>query len=94
MGRYRRPFADIELGLLGGRLIGQITYKGGFPDKDTPPPPPPPPMALTLCESDRLLILDGPAQGQTVDVVRKSDGTIGWLRASSRIHVRETSHRI
>ncbi len=89
VGRYRRPSAGVELGILSGKLVGQIIYTGGFPTKDTPPPPPPPPASLALCESDRLLILDGPLKDARVDVVRKPDGSIGWLRLGLRIYVRE-----
>ena len=89
VGRYSRPFADIELGILGGRLVAQMTYKGSFPTKDLPPPPPPPPMSLALCEKDRLLVMDGPFKNGKAEIVRRSDGSIGWLRASGRIHVRE-----
>jgi CubicO group peptidase (beta-lactamase class C family) len=89
VGRYSRPFADIELGMLGGKLVAQITYKGSFPTEDSPRPPDPPPMSLALCEKDRLLVLDGLFKGTTAEIVRKSDGSIGWLRAGLRLHVRE-----
>jgi hypothetical protein len=88
VGRYSRPFAEIELGILGGKLIGQMTYKGSFPTQDAPPPPPPPPVSVGRCEEDRLLVLDGPAKGSTADVIRKPDGTVGWLRIGGRIHRR------
>jgi CubicO group peptidase (beta-lactamase class C family) len=80
LGRYVRPFAEIELGLLAGKLVGQLAYRQGFPDKDSPPPPDPPPTSLALCGEDRLLRLDGPFQGTTMDVIRRADGSIGWLR--------------
>lgn len=79
-GSYSRPFADIELGMLGGRLIGQAIYKQGFPSPDVPPPPPPPPVSLALYAEDRLLITGGPMSGGRADVIRKDDGSIGWLR--------------
>jgi hypothetical protein len=88
-GRYSRPFADIDLGLLAGNLVGQLRIKGGFPTKDTPPGPPPPPMSLALCERDRLLVLDGPFKGVRGEAIRKPNGSIGWLRFMLRIHVRE-----
>ena len=88
VGRYSRPFAEIELGLLGGKLVGQRTVRRGFPTEDTPLPPPTPPMSLALCEKDRLLVLDGPLKDAKADIVRRPDGSIGWLRIS-RIHVRE-----
>jgi CubicO group peptidase (beta-lactamase class C family) len=90
VGRYSRPFADIELGMLGGELVGQVRYKkAGFSAKDSLPPPAPPSMSLALCEKDRLLVLDGPSKGARSEFVRKSDGSIGWLRFGGRIHVRE-----
>ncbi len=89
VGRYSRPFADIELGMLGGKLVAQITYKGSFPTEDSLPPPDPPPMSLALCEKDRLLVLDGPFKRGKAEIVRKPDGSIGWLRAGLRLHVRE-----
>lgn len=86
-GFYTRPFSEVELGMLNGRLIGQMIYKQGFPSRDQPPPPPPPPVALALCGKDRLLITSGPGKGGRADVIRKEDGTIGWLRLG-RIHRR------
>jgi len=88
VGVYRRPFSDIELGMLGGRLIGQLTYKQSFPKADSPLPPAPPPFSLTRCEEDRFLVMDGPFRDTTADVIRTADSTIGWLRASGRIHGR------
>ncbi len=88
-GRYANPYNDAELGMLAGRLVAQVVYKRGFPSQDSPPPPSPPPATLTLCEHDRLLVLDGPAKGETVDVLRKSDGTVGWLRMGGRISKRQ-----
>jgi hypothetical protein len=85
VGVYQRPFSDVELGMLNGRLVAQMIYRQGFPTKETPPPPPPPPSALALCEKDRLLVVAGPNKGGTVDVIRKADGSIGWLRLG-RIH--------
>ncbi len=88
-GRYVRPYVEIELGMLGGRLIGQLTFKkGGFPTKDVPPPPTPPPVVVCRCEKDRLIALDTVAGDTTADIVRKADGSIGWLRFYGRIHAR------
>jgi CubicO group peptidase (beta-lactamase class C family) len=87
-GSYTRPFSDIHLGILGGRLIGQIVYKMGFPTKDSPPPPAPPPFTVSLCEEDRLIVLDGFAKSGTAEILRKEDGSIGWLRFG-RIHKKQ-----
>jgi len=88
VGRYERPFCDLELGMISGRLIGQITFKQSFPTPDSPLPPPPPPMTLARCEEDRLLVLDGRYVDATADVIRKDDGSIGWLRISGRLQRR------
>lgn len=85
VGRYERPFSDIELYLEDGRLLGQVTYKQGFPDKTTPPPPPPPPAPLALCAPDRLVVLDGPMKNALADAIRDENGRIGWLRIG-RLH--------
>jgi CubicO group peptidase (beta-lactamase class C family) len=80
VGRYVRPFAEIEIGLLAGKLVGQVTYRQGFPDQETPPPPDPPPASLSLCAEDCLVVGDGPLKGNQVHVIRRPDGSIGWLR--------------
>ena len=45
-------------------------------------------MSLALCEKDRLLVMDGPYKDSKMDILRKADGTIGWLRMG-RLHVRQ-----
>ena len=89
-GHYTQPYADIDLGMLAGKLIGIQTTKKGFPTNDTPPPPPSPPASLALCEKDRLLITDGLSKGGILEIIRKPDGSIGWLRFGSRLHERQT----
>ena len=89
VGRYEGYFDDVELGLLGGRLVGQVTYKRSFPNEASPLLPAPPPASVALCEEDRLLVLDGPAKDTLGDVIRKPDGSIGWLRFGGRLHVRK-----
>jgi len=85
-GRFGRPFADLELGMLGQRLIGQVTVKQSFPTPDSPLPPPTPPFSVGRCEEDRLLVLDGPYTDTTADVIRDAAGSIGWIRFTGRIH--------
>jgi len=89
VGLYQNPHWDLELGMLCGRLIGQVVRKRGFPSQDIPPSPPPPPATLAPCEKDRLVVLDGPAKSDTVDVVRLADGSIGWLRFGGRLGKRQ-----
>jgi CubicO group peptidase (beta-lactamase class C family) len=87
-GYYQGYFEDLELAMLAGRLVGQAVYKRGFPSEAVPPPPAPPPVSLGLCEADRLLVLDGPEEGEQAEVVRRADGSIGWLRFGGRLHTR------
>jgi CubicO group peptidase (beta-lactamase class C family) len=88
-GHYRGYYDDLDLGVLGGKLVGQVTYKRGFPNEDVPPPPAPPPMSVALCAKDQLLVLDGPDKDTLGDAIRRPDGSIGWLRFSGRLHERE-----
>ena len=87
-GRYTCPSEDTELGMLDGKLVGRVTDKHHFPD-DWPPLPAKPPMSLAMCGKDRLLALDGHEVKGKFDIVRKPDGSIGWLRSGLRILRRE-----
>ncbi len=89
-GYYQGFFGDFELGVLAGRLVGQMVYRRGFPSEDVPPPPPPPPMPVTPIEEDRLMIMDGVMKGAKLDVIRKADGSIGWIRSGLRLHSRRS----
>ena len=86
-GTYSRPFADVELRMENGQLVAYVTYKEGFPAREVPPAPAPPPMAVAPCGDERLLVLDGPWQDTQMEIIRRPDGTIGWLR-TSRLHRR------
>jgi hypothetical protein len=84
-GRYVGNMTEVELGVLAGRLIGQVVPKGGFPTVDTPAPPPPPPATVGVIAPDRLMVLDGGMAEAKLDVIRRDDGTIGWLRSGGRL---------
>jgi hypothetical protein len=87
-GCYQAAMTEAELGVLAGRLIVQFIYRGGFPTTDSPPPPSPPPMWLERIEENRLMGMEGEAKGMKIDVIRTSDGKIGWLRSGGRLHRR------
>ncbi len=93
-GFYSRPFCELELGVLAGKLVCILTNKKGFPDEESPPEPSPPPMTMALCEKDRLLVMDGPYKGTKADIVRQADGSIGWLRVGGRIHSLQESSEL
>ncbi len=90
VGRYTSQSEDVDLAILCGRLVAQMMPKVGFPTRDCPTDPPPP-MTLGLSEPDRLLALDGPAKGSQLDVIRRPDGSVGWLRTGLRLRRREES---
>ncbi len=90
VGFYTRPFADVELLWKDGRLLAQPKTKGGFPNRTSPVPPPGPPVPLALYAKDRLVVPEGPQQGSRAEIIRRADGSIGWLRWGGRIHRRET----
>jgi hypothetical protein len=89
IGVYQRPYTRVEIGKIGERLIGIIKNLGGFPSEDVPPAESPPPMTLEIKPDGRLLVCDGPQKGSVWGVVRKDDGTIGWLRIGARIHPKQ-----
>ena len=89
VGRYDNPFAGIDVGLLGGKLVAQVVQKRGFPSEDTPIPPAPPPMSIVPCDDDRLLVVDGPFKGGIVQIGRELDGSVAWARSGGRIYVRQ-----
>ena len=86
IGRYSRPYADLALTLEGGQLTGQVTYKQGFPNRDTPPPPPPPPITFAFYEADRVIAVDEKFDGARGEFFRKPDGSLGWLRLGGRLY--------
>jgi CubicO group peptidase (beta-lactamase class C family) len=88
IGKYVRPFAEVTLEIDSGRLWADMRYTGGFPTPDDPPPPNPPLMELDPVEADRFLILNGPSKSSPMDIIRKEDGSIGWLRSSKRLHTK------
>jgi CubicO group peptidase (beta-lactamase class C family) len=88
VGLYRNAFSEVELGLLGGRLVGQFINKGGFPTRETPPLPPPPPVTFAVAAANRLMMLDGGFKNEMADVVRTPDSAIGWLRIGGRLYRR------
>jgi hypothetical protein len=47
-------------------------------------------MSIVRCEEDRLLVMDTRFKDATGDVLRRPDGSIGWLRISGRIHERQS----
>ena len=85
VGTYSRPFSELKIELREGKLVGILTYKGGFPTKETPPRPSPPPMPMAFCERDRFYVTQGLMKDQKIYVFRDDTGNIKLLRFGSRI---------
>ncbi len=85
-GVYSNPWSEIELRAVDGRLVGQTTFKAGFPTNDTPPLPPPPAATLAFYDTDRVFVEDGPLTGSRGDFVRDDEGRIAWFRSGGRLH--------
>lgn len=87
-GFYYNPFADTELIIRDGKLVGEVIYKGAYPTQDSPAIPSPPPFTLQKCDQDRMIVTDGGMSGMTLDMIRGEDGAVGWLRFFMRISKR------
>lgn len=85
VGLYSRPFADLRVKLEGGRLMIQTIQKQGFPTPASPIPPPPPAILYELYAKDRLIVTAGPQKGARAEILRRPDGTVGWIRVNGRV---------
>ncbi|MBI4474816.1 MAG: beta-lactamase family protein [Acidobacteria bacterium] len=89
VGFYTRPQADVRVTQDGDRLMIQTITKRGFPTPSTPVPPPGPPTAFKFYAKDRLIGIEGASKGSRAEIIRKPDGSIGWIRLG-RIHARQS----
>lgn len=89
VGRYERPLCDVVLSTEDGKLVGQVIPKQGFPTADTPLRPPSPQFPLGLLDNGDLIVTEGAFKGTQGQLIRHTDGKIGWLRFSARLHRRE-----
>jgi CubicO group peptidase (beta-lactamase class C family) len=89
IGRYESALSVCDLRLGDGGLILDVTYKGGFPTRDSPPMPAPPPMRVAICAGDRLVVRDPPMQDAGGEFLRDPNGEIVWLRIGGRVLARE-----
>jgi hypothetical protein len=74
-----------ELKLQKGGLILHETPRGGFPKPDSPPLPAPAPMRAAFYEKDKLMVLDEPMKNALGEFLRRPDGSLQYLRLSSRV---------
>jgi len=88
-GRYSARGSDLDMILDDEGLILHMTPRGGFPRKDSPARPAPPPMRVAAIGEDRVVIVEGPFQGQQAEFLRQPDGGIAWLRMGVRAYARQ-----
>lgn len=84
-GRYSRPFMDVVVTIDADRVMIQRIQKQGFPTGDSPVPPPGPPAPYAFYAKDRLIGLGGGTQGVRAEFLRRSDGTVEWIRVGGRV---------
>jgi CubicO group peptidase (beta-lactamase class C family) len=85
VGKYEVPLIAYELKLKKGQLMLHENPRGGFPKPDSPPLPVPEPMRAALYENDKLIVLDEPMKNALGEFLRRPDGSIQYLRLSSRV---------
>jgi hypothetical protein len=85
VGKYELPLLAYELKLKKGKLMLHETPRGGFPRPDSPPLPAPKPMRAAFYEKDKLIILDEPMKNALGEFLRRPDGSLQYLRLSSRV---------
>lgn len=76
---------DVELRIEDGALVEHVTYKGGFPEKDSPPWPSPPPFPLTFYERDRVFVAEGMFKGSRSEFLRDRNRRVAWYRDGGRV---------
>lgn len=87
-GRYSRPFADVVVSVENDVLLVQTVAKRGFPNLSTPALPPGPKVPYAFYAKDRAVATGGAQKGARIEFIRSPDGSIGWLRSTSRVHRR------
>ena len=88
LGRYERPMVDLDFTTHNGKLKVQLISKQGFPTADVPPRPPSPLMDCFMTAAGQLWVMDGSDAGSEAQILRRDDGSIGWIRMGSRLHAK------
>jgi CubicO group peptidase (beta-lactamase class C family) len=88
VGHYSAALTEYEVTAEDGRLVAQMTYRGGFPKPDSPPLPAPPPTPLAFYGDDLVFVPEGRFKGAKGRFLRDAEGRVAWLRAGARLHAR------
>ncbi|HET7696056.1 MAG TPA: serine hydrolase domain-containing protein [Vicinamibacterales bacterium] len=79
LGTYARPNNSYVVRVESGKLIVQDRPNGGGAPRDYP---------VAFYGPDRVIVTDGPDQGQSIEFVRDAAGRIAWIRFVGRAAVR------
>jgi CubicO group peptidase (beta-lactamase class C family) len=88
VGRYTAALTEYRLEAENGILVAEMTYKGGFPKRDSPPWPSPPPAPIAFYGDDLVFVREGRFKGAKGRFLRDVEGRVAWLRMGSRLHAR------
>ena len=80
VGTYRRPNNSYVVSIESGRLLVQDRTNSGGIDSAN---------AVAFYGPDRVVVLEGPDRGQSIEFVRDDDGRVTWIRVVGRVAVRE-----
>jgi hypothetical protein len=79
VGTYLRPSTSYVVRAEGGRLFVQDRSNAGQPGTDRP---------VAFYGPDRVVVMDGPERGQSIEFVRDATGRVNWIRVVGRVAVR------
>ncbi|MBZ0275457.1 MAG: serine hydrolase [Anaerolineae bacterium] len=86
VGKYANPSMNLEITQQGDGLEIRISEKLDLQTEQKAPELPP--IKLALCGEDQLIATDGIYKDARLELIRKADGSIGWVRLGGRIHNR------
>jgi CubicO group peptidase (beta-lactamase class C family) len=78
-GTYARPNNTVVVRADGARLLVQERPNQGNPGTEMP---------VSFYGRDRVVVMDGPQRGQSMEFVRDSTGVVKWIRVVGRVAVR------
>jgi hypothetical protein len=79
LGTYLRPNNTYVVRADGGKLFLQDRPNGVATPRESP---------VAFYGPDRLVVLDGPDRGQSIEFIRDDDGRVKWIRVVGRAAVR------
>ena len=79
LGTYARPSNSYIVRAEGGKLVVQDRSNSGGTGTASP---------AAFYGPDRLVVMDGPDRGQSIEFVRDDNGRVNWIRVVGRVAVR------